>query len=483
MSKSVQKRTVLSGIFWQFAERFGAQLVTFVVSIVLARMLSPEHYGTISILLIFINIANVFVSNSFNTSLVQKKDADDLDFSSLFYFNIVFSLVLYALIFFTAPVIESFYEMENLSLALRILALKIPIAGVNSIQQAYVSRHMMFRKFFFATLGGTITSAFVGIAMAYRGFGALALVGQYLTNSVIGTVILAFTIQWKPKWMFSFARLKVLFDYGWKILLTYLLRTISDDINSIIIGKKYSKEDLAFFTKGKQYPNLLINNVNTSISSVLLPTFSKVQDDPREMKGMLRRSIKISSYILSPLLFGLGVVAEPLVSILLTDKWLPCVPYLQVSCVYLLFMPISNVNQQAIKALGKSSSFLILEIIKRVMGIILVICAMNYGVMAIALSTLLTTVIGSVINTIPINKYFNYSYIQQLMDILPSILLSSVMALVVYLMNYIKINPAMLLSMQIIAGIGIYAILSLIMKNKEFNYIITNVKAFLKKKR
>ena len=350
-----EQKSVLSNFFWKFAERIGAQLVTLIISIILARILMPEHYGTIAIILIFINIANVFVSNGFTSSLIQKKDSDNLDFSTIFYFNIAFSLLLYAVIFFCAPYIESYFDMPDLGLALRILGIKIPITAFNSIQQAYVAKHMMFRKLFWATLIGTVISAFVGIWMAYNGYGVFALVGQYLTNGFIDTLVLWFVIKWRPIFKFSGKRFKALYGYGWRTLLTYLVRTVYDDIYSFVIGKKYSSADLAYYTKGKQYPNLIVSNLNTSLCSVLFPAFVRYQDDKVQLKNALSRSIKLGSYVLSPFLIGLAVCAEPFIEILLTSKWLFCVPYLQIVCIYQLLIPVSSANLQVVKSLGRQA--------------------------------------------------------------------------------------------------------------------------------
>ena len=480
---SNKKQGVLVNVFWKFAERVGAQLVTLIVSIVLARMLTPEHYGTISIILIFINIANVFVANGFTASLIQKKDSDDLDFSTIFYFNLFFSLILYSVIFVSASFIESYFDMPNVGLALRILGLKIPITAFNSIQQAYVAKNMMFRKLFWATLGGTVASAFVGIWMAYNGYGVFALVGQYLTNGFIDTLVLWFVIKWRPKLMFSIARFKSLYSYGWKNLLSYLVRTIYDDIYSLVIGKKYSNADLAYYTKGKQYPNLIVGNLNTSISSVLFPAFVKYQGDLPRLKNSLRRSIKLSSYVLSPFLIGLAACANPLIELLLTAKWLNCVPYLQIVCLYQLLIPISSANLQVVKSLGYGNILLKLEIIKRITGIAILIVSMQFGVLAIAIGAAVATVFNSCLDVAATKKLLNYSYFEQLKDIFVSISISLIMGIVVYIFNFFIINTVILLLVQVFVGAFIFIGLSYVTKNESFMYILNMLKGKLKNKK
>ena len=482
MENSSSKKKVLSGMFWKFGERFCAQFVTLIVSIVLARLLEPDHYGAVSIILVFINIANVFVTESFSAALIQKKDADNVDFSTIFYFNILFSIGLYGIIYFTAPWIGKFYDMPQLCGAMRVLALKLPISAIYSVQQAYVSRHMLFKKFFFVTIIGTVASAAVGIAMAYKGFGVYALIGQYLTNSVIGTVALWIAVRWRPVWAFSFQKFKGLFSYGWKVLLSALLRTLYTDIYSLVIGKKYTSEDLAFYSKGKHYPQLIINNVNTTISSVMFPALSKHQEDKKKLCQMMRRSIKTSSYILSPLMIGMAVVAKPLVSLVLTDKWLPCVPFLQIACIALLLQPMQSANLQAIKAVGRSDLMLKLEIIKRATGVVILIVTMQFGVVAIAWGSVLTAVVASLLNAMPSKKLLGYKYSQQIADLVPNFLLSIAMGAVVHLAGYIKIGKLMLLITQVLLGFVTYILLSVVTKNENLKYILATIKGYGKRK-
>ena len=232
------KLKTISGLFWRFGERITAQIISFVVSIVLARILMPEQYGIVAIVTIFINLANVFVTSGLGTSLVQKKEADELDFSTMFWASIIFSLMIYTVIFIVSPLIAKIYNNELLTIVLRVMGLKIPIAAINSIQQAYVQREMIFKKFFFSTIIGTIISAFVGIWMALNNFGVWSLVGQYLTNSIIDTVVLAITVKWRPHLVFSIERFKKLFSYGWKIMESSFIGTAFDQFRGLIIAAK-----------------------------------------------------------------------------------------------------------------------------------------------------------------------------------------------------------------------------------------------------
>lgn len=480
------KTKVLSGLIWKFAERISAQVVTFVVSVILARMLMPEDYGLITLVTIFITFANCIVTNGFGSSLVQKKDADNLDFSTVLYFQTAFSIVLYLILFASAPLIAKFFGegYDQLVPVLRVLGIRIPLTAINNVQQAYVSKQMIFRKFFLSTIVGTAISAVVGIYMAYAGYGVWALVGQYLTNTFISTIILAFTIHWKPELKFSWTRLKELFRYGWKLLIAGLIGELYNELRSLVIGKLYTSDDLAFFDRGKQIPNIIVTNINTSISNVLFPAISNAQNNINDVKAMMRRSIKTSSYIMCPLMFGLAVVAEPLILLLLTDKWLPCVPYLQIYCISYCFEPIQTANLQAIKAVGRSDIFLKLEIIKKVSYTIILFAVMFHSVDAIAYSLLLNTLIAVVANTVPNKKLINYSYKELIADMAPGILISAVMTVIVYLEGlFLPLSTLPLLIVQVVTGGIVYLLISVIFKVEAFTYLKNTAFEFLCKKK
>lgn len=477
------QKSFMSNLIWRFLERCGAQLVTFVVSIVLARLLDPAVYGTIAIVTVVITLLQVFIDSGLSTALIQKKDADDLDFSTVFYFNIVMCVVLYVGLFFLAPVIATFYETPELTDIIRVLGIMLIVSGLKGVQQAYVSRNMLFKKFFFSTLGGTIGAAVVGITMAFMGYGVWALVGQQLFNVLVGTIVLWFTVKWRPKKMFSWKRLKGLFSFGWKLLVSSLIDTLYRDIRQLIIGKKYSSEDLAFYNKGQQFPNLIVTNINSSIDSVLLPTMSEKQNDKEAVKSMTRRAIKTSSFIMWPLMVGLGVCADSIIALLLTEKWMFCVPYLRIFCFTYAFYPIHTANLNAIKAMGRSDYFLKLEIIKKVVGVIALVLSMMHSVMMMAYSLLLTTLIASFINAAPNKKLLGYSYFEQIKDILPSVLLSAVMGVAVYFIQYIGLSDILTLIIQVPLGAFIYVFGAKILKFESFTYILDMIKRIFKKKK
>lgn len=475
------RNKVFSNFIWRFAERCGAQLVQFVVSIVLARILMPEDYGTIALINVFISILGVFLNCGLGNALIQKKDADDVDFSSVFYVNIVFCLTLYVLLFISAPLIASFYNNPEITKLVRVIGLTLIVSGVNNVQCAYVSRNMMFKRFFFATLGGTLGAAVVGISMALSGLGVWALVVQSLFHSIANTVILWITVKWRPCKKFSFERLKGLFSYGWKLLTSNLLDVVYNNIRTLIIGKLYSSSDLAYYNKAQGWPNLIVSNVNSSIDSVLLPTMSKEQENPEKIKNMTRRAIKTSTYVMAPFMMGLAFVGEPLIRLVLTEKWLSSVPYMCIFCITYMFYPIHTANLNAIKAMGRSDLFLKLEIIKKVIGMLAIVSTMYFGVMAMAYSLIFTSIASQIINSWPNKELLNYGYLEQLKDIIPGILLAVFMGVCVSLVALLQLPDILTLMIQVPMGVGIYIGLSKLFKLDTYEYLLGIIKPMLAK--
>lgn len=469
----MSKSSLLSNLSWKFAERISAQAVTMVVSIILARILNPSDYGIISIVMIFITIANVFVSDGFGSALIQKKNADALDFSSVLYFNIALSVMLYLALFFVAPYISMFYGegYEILTPVLRVLGLRIILCAINTVQQAYVAKKMIFKKFFYATLFGTVLSAFVGITLAFMGFGVWALVAQYMTNTVVDTLFLAFSLKKKPILFFSLTRVKGLIGYGWKILATNLLIVGQEELKALIIGKAYSSSDLAYYDKGRQFPMLVITNINTSIGAVLFPKMSNDQDNIDRLKNTAKNSIRFSAYVMCPLMIGLAAVSETFISLLLTEKWLSCVPLMKMFCVAYLLYPLHSANMQAVKAVGRSDILFKVEIVKKILELVILLSVVWISVEAVVMSIMLQNVLFIFINAYPNKKLINYGIKEQVIDVSGPILMSIVMMIVVSFVGKIDMGLLPLLIVQVLCGGVVYLFLSVITHNKEFNYI------------
>lgn len=464
-------------------ERGGAYGIQFIVMIVLARLLLPEDFGLIVIVTTFITIAGVFFQVGFTTALIQKKNADEVDFSSVFYLNLVVASILYTLIFFISPYIAEFYEEYQLISIFRVLSIMLFLGAINSIQNALISRTMQFKKLFFSSLWAVVISGGIGVALAYANFGVWALVFQSLTSQLLITVILWFTVSWRPKMLFSMKRITEIFPFSWKLLVSGFIATLCINLQSLIVGKMFSQAMLGFYNRGDQLPKLLATNIDGSIQSVVFPTLSSYQDDKQRMKEIVRRSIVTSSFIIFPLMVGLAVIAEPLVIILFTEKWLPAVPFVQIFCASYALWPIHTVNLQSINALGRSDIFLKLEIIKSIIGLIILGISLQFGIYMMAVGVFVSGVISTVINSYPNFKLLDYSFREQLKDILPSLLLALIMGSVVYPINWFGMAAFLTIIIQITIGVVLYVALAKLYKLECFMYLVLTMKDMLKQRR
>ena len=467
------KNSIFQALSYKLIERFSIQIVSFIISLILARVLSPDEYGTLSLLLIFINLATVFVQSGLNTALIQKLEVTESDYSTVFFPTLGLAFLFYFILFFLAPYIQDLYNVHYFEFYLRVLSLMLFPGALLSIQQAKISRELRFDILAKCSFVGTLASGVVGITMAYCNLGIWALIAQQLLTQIFSCIILLFVVDWKPRLFFSFDRFKIFFSFGWKILCSGLLNSLYIDLQNLIIGKKYNATTLGLYTRGQQFPQVLINNIDGSVNSVLLPALSKEQKYIDSAKNLMRRAVKTSSYIIWPMMLGLVVVAEPTIRLILTDKWLGCVPYLQIFCITYAFMPISTVNLQAINAMGRSDIFLRLEVIKKIYGLVILLIAVFCfkSPFAIAISGILSGIISTFVNANPNKKLLNYSYFEQIRDIVPSILLSSGMAIVIYPFKYIILNSILLMIVQIFSGIFVYILLSALFRVEEFRYL------------
>lgn len=477
--ESTSKSKVVSGLLWSYGERLSGQGISLIVSVVLSRILCPEEYGIIAIVLIFITLCDAFLVGGLGNSLIQKKNSDDIDASTIFYCSMTIAIILYILLYFTAPIISRFYHNDLLIPIIRVLAIRVPISGFNTIQQAIVQKQMAFRKFFFATIIGTIISGILGITMAIYGYGIWALVFQYLSKTIIDTVVLYFQNSWLPKLIFSADRAKVLIQFGWKLLVTNIAYTLEGNCRGLIVGKVFGPSDLAYYDQGNKFPNLIVANINTTISKVLFPALSKEQDDLIVIKQMCRRSIKLGLFVLMPLMIGLIVIAEDFVKVLLTEKWLPCVPFLRILTFVYLLKPLATMCQQALLALGRSNITLKIEIIQSTLSISLLCISVFVlkNVEAIAWSNVIVEIVGIVYLTFSVKRLIGYGYREQILDVMPIVISSTIMGLVIYSCHYLPISSALILIIQSLFSVFIYLTISYFSKSESLLYILKFIKA------
>lgn len=467
---------VIKSFFWKLLERSGTQIITFIVSIILARLLEPSEYGIIAIITIFINLVNVFVDGGLNTALIQKKNSDNTDFSTILYCSLFISFIFYFVLFLTAPYIATFYDKEEITVILRITSITIPFCAYNSIQRAFVSKHLLFKKLFICSLFAVSISGVIGIVMAYAGYGVWALVAQTVSSQVLTTLIMYWIIPWRPIKVFSFLRFKSLFGYGWKIFVTNFIIAIYNDIRGIVIGKLYQPASLAFFEKGKQFPALLMGNINTSLQTILFPVLSEEQDEHSRVKSIMRSSTTISCLFIFPLLIGLFVVSRPLILLLLTEKWLPAVDFLRIFCIAYLLMPMQIANLEAIKSMGYSNITLRLEIIKKIIETIILIVSFLIGIKAVAWGIVVYNAICLAINLYPNVRLLDYKISEQVKDVFPTLAASLIMGISIYWIQFLPISQMLILTIQFILGSAIYFFLCKLFRIESFMYVSNIVK-------
>lgn len=480
---------ISKGLFWKLLERFGVQGIQFVLQIVLARILSPDHYGTLSMMIIFTTLANVFVQSGFNTALIQNKDVTEDDYSSVFWVSLAIAGALYALIFLAAPAIGAFYRMPDMVAPMRVLALILFPGALNSVQLAKVSRSLDFKKVFSSNILGILLAGLAGIVLAVMGAGLWALVVQNILNITVACVVMLFTIRWRPKWKCDLKRVAVLFRFGWKLLAASLLDTLQQSLCSLVIGKKYDSGTLGYYNRGAQFPQFVMNAVIGALQGVLLPAMSENQDDRKKVKELMRNSLRLASYVIFPMMAGLAAVASPLIRLLLTEKWLPAVPYMQINCLCFAFYAVHVCNLQAVNAMGRSDLFLKLEIIKKVYSLVLLVIAVICfdSPMAIVMSTAIAAGVSWYINAAPNKKLIGYSFGEQFRDLLPIFFMAAVMGICVLFVGSslegLGVSDVVILVVQVMTGVAVYLLLSVIFRPYPYRVVLETVLMPMKKKK
>lgn len=473
--------TLIANSVWRFADRACSLGTTFLLELLLARNLTPEYFRTIALITVVTNLLLTISDGGLANALIQKKDADELDFSTAFYFNICVCALLYAAVFALAPQAAAFYGDPVLSGVLRLLTLTIIVSGVRNIVYAHVARTMQFKKYFLATLAGTLLSLAAAFILFGRGLYVWSIVIQQLTASFVSTSIAWLAAGWRPGLSFSMQRLSRLFSYGWKLLVSEILYKGYTQFVSLVIGKKLPKADLAVYNRSLQLTMGVSLTVNTSIDHVLFPAISSVQNDLERVKEITKGEIRTGFYVMAPLMIGIFVTCEPLVKLVLSEDWLPCVPFIRIFCIMNMFDPIHTANLNAIKSLGRSDLFLKLEIIKTLTGLAALAITIPRGLHAVAGGVLLTSFLAQLYNSFPNRRLLGYTYLEQLSDGLPIVLMALVMGILIYPIKYLRLNDAGTLGLQISLGLCVYIAVSYMFKSQEFEYLVQFVKQLFKK--
>lgn len=478
MDNNELKTATVSSLLWKLMERGGNAVIQLIVQIVMARLLAPEQFGALAIMLVFVNIGNVIVQSGLNTALVQAKDVQDRDYSTVFWMCSSVSVVIYLAIFLAAPSIAAFYALPYLVWPLRGIGLIVVINAYNSIQVAKVTRDLQFRKIFIATISSVVLSAFCGIAAAVSGLGLWALVIQQLVYQLTNCIVLAFEVDWKPCFCFDASRAKEFFEFGWRLLASGLLATVYQSLGNLVIGKQFSSVQLGLVSQGEKYPQAVGSMLDGAIQPVMLSAVAHVQDDLAAVKRLVRRALKTSTYLIFPAMTLFAVVAPNLVPALLGEQWRSSVPFLQIYCFVYALLPIHTTNLQALNGMGRSDLFLKLEIIKKSYGLAtLLICAFVLkDVKLLVLSYMLTGLISTFVNASPNKKVVGYSYGEQVRDVLPACALSLVSGAFAFAVTFFAEGSLAVVFGQIVIFMVVYLVLSALFRVETFTYILSMMK-------
>lgn len=483
MPQSSDRHLVLNGIIWKYVDRTVVQAVQFLVSLFLARLLAPEEFGTLTLVTVFLNIALVFVQHGIGSALVQKQKITEGEFVSVYYFSFILGSVLAMILMLIAPFLCSFLGYPSIVSIVRVLALTLPLAGVSNVLESVLTRNLEFKKIFTANLSGGLISAAASIWAALNGYGIWALVIQQVSFQLISTLVLHRLVRFKRTAAVSFRSIYPLISYGWKLLLSSLIDTVYANLRTLLIGKYFKPETVGYYDKGRQFPAYIISNVNATIQAVMFPALSRKQSDVKVLKAMVRKSIGVSTFLIWPCMTGLMVVAEPLIRLLLTDKWLPAVPFMLCFCLVYSFWPISTTNLQVIKAVGRSDIFLKLEILKKTIGIGIMVFTLPFGIRAMMIGSCVNAAIALFLNAMPNRKLIGYTIPELFADMLPAGALSAVMGAAAFAAGFKIENDLLRLFCQVFVGVAVYVGMAVFFRVPSFVYLTDLTGQFLRKKK
>ena len=437
---------------WSALENVTRIGVTFVVSIILARLLSPEEYGLIGILTIFIAIFEAIVDSGFTNALIRKQNATDTDYSTVFYTNLVLSVVLAAVLFFCAKPISVFFERPELVSLTQVMSSVVVLNAFSLVQRARTTKAIDFKTQTKITFISSIGSGAIGISMAYMGYGVWALVAQQISSQLLTTLLFWLYNKWMPKFIFSWASFKEMWAFGSKLLASSLIDTAWKEVYQVVIGKCYSPATLGLYTRAKQFAGLCSSNLTSVIQRVSYPVLSSIQDDRQRLKQAYQRVIKTTMFPSFVLMLGMAAISKPMIIVLIGKQWLPCVPFLQIICLQMMLYPLHALNLNMLKVQGRSDLFLKLEIIKKIIALGPLLLGIFIDIYWMLGGSVLTGFIAYYLNTYYSGPFLNYSIKEQIKDILPSFGVAIVMAIPVFAMSFIPVDPFILLPLQIITG-------------------------------
>ena len=474
---SLKDKTV-KGVIWSAVDRFSAQGIQFVFSILIARLLVPEDYGVVAMLGIFMAVSQTFIDSGFGTALIRKIDRTEEDFSTVFYFNIVVATLFYFALFFAAPAIANFYNTPLLESITKVVALNLIINSLSGIHNAKLSIAIDFKSRAKISIASTLLTGAVGLWMAYAGYGVWALVVQNLFSSAIRTVLLWVIVKWYPKLVFSWKSFKELFSFGSKLLASALLDTLYNNIYTLVIGKVFSSSTLGVYSKANALAQFPSSNITSVLQGVTFPVLSTIQNEDDRLADAYKRFLKIAAFVVFPLMIGLSAVADPFIRLVLTDKWEGAIYLLQIMCFWMMWYPIHAINLNILQVKGRSDYFLKLEIIKKIQGVIVLCITVPMGIVAMCYGSLISSIICLVWNTHYTKKLIGYGFFAQMKDLLPIIVHALVMGLIVAIVVYVMPTLWLKLLVGVLVGVIYYIAGAYVMKFPEIDeiFIILKIK-------
>lgn len=471
---------VINSFFWKFLERAGTQIVNLFVQVLLARLIAPSEFGSLAVLVVFVNIANIFIQKGLSSSIVRKKDADDLDYDTALWASLVVAIVLYIVIYVTAPFIAKVYNSSVLTAGLRIFSLQLFFGSLYCIQNAILVRNMQFKSIFIRGMVSSIGAGVVGIGMAYLGGGLWALVVQTLLNQILCCLTAWKVVNWKPKLRFSRNRLSEILSFGGKILISELLNYSVEGIRTLAVGKVYSTEALSFYDRGQIYPATLMRGIYDTIGGVLLPVFSRKQDNDNDLGATIIQSASITFFLTTPIFVGMAAVADPLIPLLLTNKWAGAIPFFSIFSLYWIPYPIQGICKNGVYAKGDSDSVLKIEIAKTIITFVTLAIALFISPFAIAVAALVTMFFTTSLYVVALQKLIHFSIREMFMGMIKTVISTIVMYLLVRIIGLLSIGNMLKLLLQIIIGIASYLLNSVIIKDKNLSFCLQIIKGLKK---
>lgn len=481
MSESLKNKTQ-KGLAWSMIERFATQGVQFLFGIILARMLSPDDYGVIAMPLVFLAIAQCFIDSGFSGALIRKPNLTEDDLSTAFYFNIGVGVICYLILFFTSPLIADFYNTPILADLLKVTALATLFNPLCAVQQAILTKKIDFKTQAIVSLAGALVSGLVGLVMAYTGFGVWALVFQQVGGYVIRTILLWILCKWKPKRRWAWESFHYLWGFGSKMLASGLLETIYSNIYPIVIGKYFSANDLGNYTRAQQFSNLPSSNVTGVLQRVTFPVLSNIQNEDERLARNYRKILKLSAFLIFPLMLILSAVADPLIRVLLSDKWEGCIILLQILCFSLMWYPIHAINLNLLIVKGRSDLFFRLEVFKKIIGVSIMVVTIPHGIIWMVSGGIVSSMISLIINTYYTGKLINVGYLKQMGDLLPIFGVSFAVWIIVHGSMMMSSNIYVQLIIGSLVGVIVYLVLAKLFLRTEWEDAVSMVPDRLKRK-